>query len=308
MSVRLLGSALASSLFALIVNAPTASAAEPRGSESSDVLELDWQAPAGCPGMSSVRAEVLRLARVETKPRSPLRARAAIRRYEGTWQLALSTELDGLSGERALTASSCRALADAAALTLALILNPDAEEPAPEPLTETLPLELRVALGARAGLEHGQRGELGASFAAGAGLALGAMSLWGYAGFTPPDEMRLDGASGPGGRVWSASVTMLGCWELTRRTPLGPCAGAELTRLQGTGISVKNPETAVAYWASGVLGLRAGVRLGDTFTLRLEGFALVPAQRPSLFLEGLGAIVRPDPVGAKLQAGADLEF
>ena len=306
-SVRLFGRSLAWCLFVLVVNARTASA-EPRVTAGAAALELDWQAPTGCPEASSVRSEVLRLARIDTKPHSPLRARARIRRHDGAWQLALSTEHDGMSGERSLAASSCGALADAATLTLALILNPDADEPAPPPPAEPPPLELNVALSARGFAEHGQRGELGPSFAFGSGLALGAASLWGYAGFTPPGETRLGDGSGPGARVWSASASLLACWDFIRRTPIGPCAGAELTRLQGTGISVRNPETAVAYWGSGLLGLRAGVRLGDAVTLRVEGFAVLPAQRPSLFLEELGVVVRPDPLGMKLGAGADLEL
>lgn len=307
MSVRPFGNSLACSLVASGLLSVRIAGAEPRETAKS-ALDLDWRAPAGCPEARAVRAEVLRLARLDSSRPSQLRARAEIRGDGQTWQLTLSTELDGISGERTLSASSCRALSDAATLTLALILNPDVETAQPEPVAERHAFELGVALSARAGAEHGQLAELGPSFALGAGFLLGAASVWGYAGFAPPQETRVSGSSGPGGRSWSGSAALLGCWDFTRRTPFGPCAGAELTRVQGTGISVRNPETAVAYWGSGLVGLRAGVRLGDVLTLRVEGFALIPAQRPSLFLEEIGRVVRPDPIGGKLHAGADFEL
>jgi hypothetical protein len=306
-SVRLFGNSLVWSVVALGLGA-RAAGAQPRETANQAAFELDWRAPSGCPQARAVRAEVLRLARIDTSPPSQLRATAEIGTDGQTWQLTLSTELDGISGERTLTANTCRALSDAATLTLALILNPDVETAQSEPVAESHPLELGVALSARAGAEHGQLAELGPSFALGAGFLLGAASVWGYAGFAPPQETRVSGSSGPGGRIWSGSAALLGCWDFTLRTPFGPCAGAELTRVQGTGISVRNPETAVAYWASGLVGLRGGVRLGDVLTLRVEGFALIPAQRPSLFLEEIGRVVRPDPIGGKLHAGADFEL
>ena len=236
-----------------------------------------------------------------------------IQRNDGAWQLELTTEFDGLSGERALSASSCRALTEAAVLTLALILNPDVERRASEPeaeapSAEAPPTPLHVALGARAGLQLGVLKELGPDFALGAGLSLGAASLWASAGLAPQQNARVTGSSGPGGRVWAGSAALLGCWDFTANTPFGPCAGAEFTRVEGNGISVANPRNAVAFWASGLLGVRAGVRVGSVVTLRVEGFALVPAQRPSLFLEDVGRVVRPEPIGGKLHAGADFEL
>jgi hypothetical protein len=218
-----------------------------------------------------------------------------------------------MSGERALSASSCRALTDAAILTLALILNPDVERHASEP-TRAVPgggresTPLGVALSGRAGFQVGALEELGPDFALGAGLSLGSASLWAYAGFAPPQNAHVTGSSGPGGRVWAGSASLLGCWDFTTDTPFGPCAGADFTRVEGNGILVANPQRAVTYWASGQLGVRAGVRLGAGVTLRVEGFALLPAQRPSLFLEGVGRVLRPEPIGGKLHAGADFQL
>jgi len=300
-------------LFAALAAGQAASAQTARARETpGEVLELAWVAPPGCPASAAVRTEVLELARVDRKASSRLRANGVVRRSDHTWQLELTTEFDGLSGERALSASSCRALTDAAILTLALILNPDVERRVSEP-TRTPPGEdesapLHVVLSGRAGFQLGVLEELGPDFALGAGLSLGSASLWAYAGFAPPQNARVTGSSGPGGRIWAGSASLLGCWDFSTETPFGPCAGADFTRVEGDGISVANPERAVTYWASGQLGLRAGVRLGAFVTLRLEGFALLPAQRPSLFLEGVGRVLRPEPIGGKLHAGADFQL
>jgi hypothetical protein len=291
-----------------------AALAEAGDADSGSPLTLVWSAPAGCPSGESVRAEAMRLAEVEPDGTQRLTARASIRRENRSWTLELETEFEGGAGERVLRANSCGALADAASLTLALILNPAAElrsegSAGPrEPAANDNPYELYASLSGRAGVQAGLLDTPGPNFALGAGLSLGAPSLWLFAGFIPPSDAHVSGSSGPGGRVWAASSTLVGCWDFGTATPLGPCAGAELMRVEGRGIGVANPRRAVAYFASGTLGLRGGIRLGRRLVLRLEGFALVPAQRPSLFLDELGRVVRPGALGAKVHAGADFEL
>jgi hypothetical protein len=301
-------------LFVALAAGQAAGAETVRAGEAPrKALELTWVAPPACPGSDAVRTEVLALARIERESSARLRANGVVRRGDRAWHLELTTEFDGMSGERALSATSCRALTDAAILTLALILNPDVERHASEPPRagpgrEQNSARLQVALSGRAGLQVGVLEQLGPEFALGAGLSLGSASLWAYAGFAPPQDARVTGSSGPGGRVWAGSASLLGCWDFTTDTPFGPCAGADFTRVEGEGISVANPQHAVTYWASGQLGLRAGVRLGAGVTLRVGGFAVLPAQRPSLFVEGVGRVLRPEPIGGKLQAGADFQL
>ena len=270
-------------------------------------LDLRWQAPAVCPPAAQVRENVLELAEIDADRAPRLRAEGVIRRDTSGWRLELTTDYEGMTGERSLSASSCRALTDAATLMLALILNPDVELPA-EGATPDRATALRLAFSTRAGFQSGVLSALGPSFALGVGLSGAGPSLWGYAGFAPPQDAHVSGSSGPGGRVWSGSAALLGCWDFFESVTFGACAGAELTRVAGRGIAVSNPENASAYWSSGLLGARGGLRLGRVVTLRLEGFALVPAQRPSLFLEEVGRVVRPDRVGARVHAGADIEL
>jgi hypothetical protein len=190
---------------------------------------------------------------------------------------------------------------------LALILNPDVTLREPDDAERGARSFHWVGSG-RAGVQTGILETLGPDFALGIGLAGEGPSLWAYAGFAPQQDARVRGTSGPGGRVWSGTVSLRGCWDFLESTPLGPCVGAELTRAAGYGIAVSNPDDAAVYWASGLLGLRAGLRLGRNVTLRVEGFGVLPAQRPSLFLEEVGRVLQPGPVGGRIHAGADVEL
>lgn len=195
---------------ALFCAGERAASAEPREPvESPEALELRWDAPPGCPPASAVRTAVQALAKLDHGGSGRLRASGVIRRDAGSWQLELTTEHAGISGERRLSARSCRALTDAATLTLALILNPDVELPASHPEASSDPA-WRFALSARAGLHAGVSSELGPDFALGAGLAGDGPSLWALAAFAPPDDVRVRGSTGPGGRIWSISARLIG--------------------------------------------------------------------------------------------------
>lgn len=81
-------------------------------------LQLRWHAPgASCPTQAEVEGEVRRL--VGTEPLATYEAEAVIR-HDARWELTLRAA----GGERRLEADSCRALGEAAALILALAIDP----------------------------------------------------------------------------------------------------------------------------------------------------------------------------------------
>ena len=68
-------------------------------------------------------------------------ARATVTAQEGTWRLEMSTDVDGVVGERTISGNTCSEVAEAAALVLALAYDPEAvaraqvdPEPAPQPV------------------------------------------------------------------------------------------------------------------------------------------------------------------------------
>src|SRR5690348_6119148 len=79
-------------------------------------VELSWSAPAGCPQLIEVEAEIVRrLGRPLASEGPTLEADGAITTSERGFTLALSTELHDESGTRTLEAPRCEELASAAA-------------------------------------------------------------------------------------------------------------------------------------------------------------------------------------------------
>lgn len=87
-------------------------------------VQLDWQAPAGCPTTEALLKDVRRLA--GSNDSDSLTARAIVAQtVDGRWRVAI--DLSGsATGHRTLTADSCTQLARASALIVALAANPDA--------------------------------------------------------------------------------------------------------------------------------------------------------------------------------------
>jgi hypothetical protein len=288
--------------------------------QTSAAIELAWVAPAGCPSARSVREEALRLARV-SHLQDPLRARGSIEEHDGVWHLQLVTEFRGGIGERHLSASSCQALSEATELVLALILNPDVEvdarpqpgerkaAPAARAEPEAHRSPLRLLGSAHAGVHSGVLRAVGAEFGVGLGLIVRPISIRATLGASLPETAHVSGGAGPGGRVWFLGADITGCWEIPLRAAFaGPCAGLGVTRMQGHGVGVQSPQSGAAFWASGLLGAGAGLRPTPSLAVRISGFALLPTQRPSLFLEDLGVVERPREVGALGRLGVELSW
>lgn len=87
-------------------------------------VELEWQAPPGCPTTEAVKRDVKRLA--GSAEGTALVARAAVTQTaDQRWRVAI--DLTGAArGHRTLTADTCLQLARASALIIALAANPEA--------------------------------------------------------------------------------------------------------------------------------------------------------------------------------------
>ncbi|MES1175600.1 MAG: hypothetical protein ABUL62_14865 [Myxococcales bacterium] len=110
----------AASLYAARANAQT-----------SAPLELTWNAPDGCPGQSTVLAKIQKIAGPSKANGAPLRADATITQQpDRLFHLRLAIQSGELSAERNIEGKSCKDLAGAAAVALALLLSSG------EPLSE----------------------------------------------------------------------------------------------------------------------------------------------------------------------------
>jgi hypothetical protein len=89
-------------------------------------VTLEWEAPAECPSVGHVEDAIARLLAGGTpEEEKRVKARAVVfKTGVGGWHEDLSTQVGEESGQRALDATTCDALADATALVLALAVDP----------------------------------------------------------------------------------------------------------------------------------------------------------------------------------------
>lgn len=293
-------------------------------------LELSWTAPAGRPDQAAVVASVKRA--VATTPPEALRVAARVRTEEEQWIVDL--ELSGAaSGTRSVRARTCRALARATALIVALALDPQArvpdepaEEPAPPPPppapepppappppppppTVVRPVRPYVFAGAT-----GERGllpgfALGATF--GGGLAWRFVQGDIVGQIVPTRGASLEGRSG-GGDLSLLGLALRGCagpsMRLVAVTGCVRLRGARIAA-EGTGLAPDYRQTA---W---LLALEPGavVRFPGAAGLaaELEAAAVVPFSRPDFVVlvnDAPTSTFRPAAVGVRVGLGATYRF
>ncbi len=103
-------------------------------------FSLTWDAPAECPDSKYLRAEVETLLAGAPPTLVGVTARAEVHhRDDGSWTVRLRTDREGTVGERSLEADSCRSLADATALVVALTIDPAHVASAAEPPSAPAP-------------------------------------------------------------------------------------------------------------------------------------------------------------------------
>jgi hypothetical protein len=99
--------------------------------QSAAPIELKWNALEGCPSADSVLARVRKIAGTTRATGNTLRAAAAITQpSDGVFRLRLEIHYGGLAAVRNIEGKSCKDLAGAAAVALALLLSSE------EPLSE----------------------------------------------------------------------------------------------------------------------------------------------------------------------------
>lgn len=308
------------------------------GAQSPAPLSLTWDAPPSCPTASQVRSDVLRLVG-DDELTSRLQCKGTVRFVGGGWRLELQTNLDGREGERVLEGRACNTLSNAAAVTMALMLNPtpssgalaslDSTEPAAPPprLPVTPPIDdtpaqlststrtrdtrkARFAIAAAGGVDLGNVPSLDPQAALGLSLAIErwTFALWAFRGLAQ-DAPAANRASA-GGRLTFDAVRASSCWRLTTVDWLriSPCLGLGLNRITGRGTGIQNPLDADVFWT----GVDAGVRLalpvhGPLSLLALVGTTM-PLARPRISIDDLGEVARVAPLTGRAHLGAEIRF
>ncbi|MCK6592040.1 MAG: hypothetical protein L6Q76_31190 [Polyangiaceae bacterium] len=117
-----------------------------RGAEAApssvERLRLTWSAIEGCPSEKELLAEVAKLLGEKARALAePIPVKAAVSRdANGSFTMRLETPGEGGTLARELRGSTCKAVTDAAALILALMIDPDAATTDPEePIEAKMP-------------------------------------------------------------------------------------------------------------------------------------------------------------------------
>lgn len=280
-------------------------------------MDLDWDSPPGCPDSTAVRAEVVRLTGPTTQGSRHLKASASIQpAVGGGFTLSLATNVDGAIGERLLSGGSCESLSDAAALMLALILNPDlviaqAPEPAPAQVDAAPPPAPRPRwqVGAYGGIHTGAIANMSSAFALSLGISFGRLSVRLMPGLSLPEDVFVDADQQLGGRLWTGTAGALGCvTEALGFLQVTPCIGFDVTRLSARGLGVLYPREATVYWSSAEAALLLGLPVGHGVQVELAGMGLVPLHRPTVYLDDIGPVSRPAVLGFKALGGLTIFF
>jgi len=297
-------------------------------------LDLQYLAPETCPQASEFSAAVARLLGGTDRLSKNFKARVTVHSdATDNFRLTLLTEIDGISGERVIQGRSCTSVAEAAAITLALILNPDIEtatnaetvsnaQPTQQPRTVAMPPRAHATkaekfcpvssrgqparwLGMSAvGLHFGVMPKPGPEISLGLGVNYGRWSLLASGHYALPETALIAGQDRAGGRLWHGTVMGLSCRAFAAAPPrLGGCVGGAYTQVQGQGKGVTQVRQGTTGWISPTAGIVGDFPLSQRAAFRLSGLLLVPLKRPNAHLDNLGTIQRPSTLTANLQVG-----
>lgn len=290
-------------------------------------VSLAWSGPEQCPSGDDVVARAERLLSKSDSPPAPLVARANVVSESGGLRLELDTWTGDRQYRRTIRAGSCGELADAAALILALLVDPGLRtDPslasdsnrAEAPDVTAAQVIRSSSHGPRWGLRAGGVVDLGALPVAAAGVELAGVGqfgpFWLAAGatvFPAAGQVVAEATASQvrkGGTFRLFTGKLEACFRPFEHLDVGGCGAAELGFLRGEGFgtAVNDPHNVI--WAAVGPGLEAGVPLTAALHLRGSAEGLIALQRPQFVLENVGFVYRPGPISARMALGLVLLF
>jgi hypothetical protein len=323
--------AIGAAVFALSARA----AADPEG------LELSWTAPPGCPGENEVLVAVEQLVG-ERKGvlHQPLWAQGSVVSLDGRFRLDLSWRTASAEAVRTVEGDTCAEVSQAAAVIIALAMDPTTEqsqpdpslpeersavstEPgsvqpplppspppqrtdaAPQPDEQKRPTDDAMKLGARAAFAL----DLGTLPSAAPGGLLGArLSLSPFAvvldglTFVPVEREVIAGA----GEFWLSAFSLRPCWAFVRSAfRAEPCAALEAHVVRSKGKELSDPDERWAWFARFGLTVEAAYRLNRALSVVAGGALLAAPSRPTFVIEEV-SVHEPATLSGRLTLGFEL--
>ena len=287
---------------------------------------VSWQAPAECPDADAVERYVAQV--VGDAASGPVTVRAAgtvTRNADGRY--SASVELDTGAARpsvRALDAGDCEALAQAAALLIALAIREQAAPtpappPAPAPAKPAPPPEppadppMRAAarpfLGASVVFDLGSTPNVTAGVSVGGGVRWAWLLLEPSVAYYAPRSEGVPLRSAVGADFTLATAGLRACVAPSRGNVwLAPCLGGGADWLRGVGFGARIPHSGSAWSIVGRAGLLLGWDISSIISARAGLEAVLPLARPKFDVDGVGVVFQRKAASARAELGFDVHF
>jgi hypothetical protein len=298
-------------------------------------LTFEWSAPPECPSSAEVLAETRRLLGGPPPLRSNEHWTArAVASHAGIWSVSIETSSASGPHSRTLHAQTCRGLADATALILALAINPEAlavaapapmansssstaTPPATVPIPSSAPSRptkypIRLSVGGCVSVSAGVLPAIdygvGVAIAARVDSILLELAVYDW---LRPVTATIQGSTA-GGTFGLVSGTLYACDAFRAGAfEFGPCAQLDVGRIEATGFGVTRITTATALWLAAGAGAIGVVRLdaSGTWTIPIHLDLLVPLERRAFVVQNVpGDVYHQPPIAGRAAIALEYRF
>jgi len=306
----------------------SASARVASGSPAADV-DFEWEGPGDCPARSDV---LLAISRLLPHPEAPTKVHvhAAATHDEGAWRLRIRTGTEDDVRERTLAGDSCAELADAAALIVALAIDPAASSPRKDADTSTVAPaaaapsasradhttapptasgpRLRAFASALGALDAAALPSAAPGFGGSIGALVGRVRAEAYGILLPSQRSTISGGDVGGDVSLVAGGVRFGYAALDAPVEIVPEIGFEAGQLSASSFGVLTAGSGTALWVAPELGVLGGYALARNLDLVLTTHALVPVSRERFIVVGLGEVHRPPAVTVRAALGLEVRL
>jgi hypothetical protein len=291
---------------------------------------ITWIAPEPCPNQAQITHQVERfLARPSDGSARPITSISGqVKRFQNQG-FQVDIDFEGATGRRRrrLVHGNCARLSEAAALVMAMAIDPEhvridaatlpdgssdpqppatRAAPSPDAASASVPSrpQEKPAARARPDWRLGVAGILQSGVVPGLGTAvgselsiaphatwrLGVVGTYGFAHTTA-----LASAGGAEARFSSWSVGARTCWQHARVLQVAACATAEYFRIRGEGLNVEDAQSSSDGFGALWVGLQGGYNLTSGLSFALAADAGRSLSQPAFSMQGVGEIYRPGP-------------
>jgi hypothetical protein len=291
--------------------------------EAENPVQLRWDSPQGCPDRDAVLRQIERFVPLEhRRAAAPLHAEGHLVAGRHGWSLDLVVRGEGSHMERTLHGDDCKVLASAAALVIAVMVEPAtvleeveksiAPEPPPREVeTPRSPATVRPGgfMAVRGLVTWGGAPRTGGAVVIAGGVRFARWRIGVEALLDVPRRAMLSDAEDAGARIGLAAAALRGCHTPGgERVEVPLCAGFEAGAMWATGFGLAQSETAIVPWGAFILGTGLSVAVHRHVALRIDVDGVVPVNRVRFVVEDREAVYRPAPLGARAGAAIEVRF